>query len=64
VHGHSGANLLDRRTTSQRDGDLYWTVTEGVGGTEMPSYDQALTEEERWDLVNYLRSLEDSSANS
>jgi copper transport protein len=58
-HG-SGTNLIDERTQSQRDGDLYWSITNGKGGTDMPAFDLALTEQERWDLVNYLRALAES----
>jgi mono/diheme cytochrome c family protein len=58
-HEHAGTSLTDRRTQGQTDGDLYWSISYGVGGTEMPAYDAALTEQERWDLVNYLRELND-----
>lgn len=57
-HTHAGSNLRDDRTQEQRDGDLFWTITHGVGGTEMPAYDTALTEHERWELVTYLRALD------
>ena len=59
AHGHgSRADLTDRRTRSQRDGDLFHTIGAGVPGSEMPAYDAALSEAERWDLVNYLRELQ------
>jgi mono/diheme cytochrome c family protein len=61
-HTHAGSNLLDPRTQNQRDGDLYWAITNGVAGTEMPAYDAALTDQERWELVAYLRSLDDAPA--
>lgn len=56
-HEHAGTSLTDRRTQAQHDGDLYWSISNGVAGTEMPAFDAALTEPERWDLVNYLREL-------
>lgn len=37
--------------------DIYRTVSTGVDGTPMPSFADALTPEERWDLAAYLRSL-------
>jgi mono/diheme cytochrome c family protein len=37
--------------------EIYRTLTVGIGGTPMPSYDQALTEEERWAIAYYVRSL-------
>ncbi|MDE3124388.1 MAG: c-type cytochrome [Bacteroidota bacterium] len=39
----------------ETDGALYWKMTEGH--TPMPSYKQALTDTQRWMLVNYIRSL-------
>jgi mono/diheme cytochrome c family protein len=57
-HGHGAANLTDKRTRSQRDGDLYWAITHGVAGSAMPAYDLALGDGERWDVVNYLRQLQ------
>lgn len=39
------------------DGELYWFISKGVPGTEMPAFETALTEEERWAVVRYLRSL-------
>jgi mono/diheme cytochrome c family protein len=59
AHRHgSAADLTDWPSRSQRDGDLYHAISYGVPGTAMPAYDEALTEQERWDLVNYLRSLQ------
>jgi putative copper export protein len=58
-HGHgAAADLTDNRTRSQRDGDLYWAITHGVAGSAMPAYDLALSDDERWDLVKYLRQLQ------
>ncbi len=39
------------------DRDLYRTITTGLNGTPMISYAAATTEEERWQLVDFLRSL-------
>jgi mono/diheme cytochrome c family protein len=63
LHG-SGTNLVDGRTQGQRDGDLYWSITNGIAGTDMPAFDRALSDQERWDLVNYLRMLATSAAAS
>lgn len=47
--------------TSQMLGDdyLFWRVTTGGHDfqTAMPSWEQALTEQERWDVINYVRAL-------
>jgi mono/diheme cytochrome c family protein len=37
------------------DGEIFWKITTGKGG--MPSYRQDLTEKERWDLANYVKSF-------
>lgn len=39
----------------QSDGELFWKLTEGR--KPMPSYAQTLTEEQRWHVVNFLRTL-------
>jgi cytochrome c oxidase cbb3-type subunit 2 len=38
--------------------DIYRTFTTGLDGTPMPSYAEALTDEQRWDLANYVYSLQ------
>lgn len=40
---------------SRTDGGLFKTLTEGMN--EMPSFEEAYTEEERWHIVNYVRTL-------
>lgn len=37
--------------------DGYWQSYMSVGGAVMPSYGEALTAEERWHVVNFLRTL-------
>lgn len=37
--------------------DIYMRFSTGISGTPMPSYEKTLTEEERWSLANYIRSL-------
>lgn len=39
----------------ETDGSLYWKITEGR--TNMPTYKQILTDNQRWELVNYIRTL-------
>ena len=34
---------------------LYFRITNGMVTTAMPSFAGSLTENDRWDLVNYLR---------
>lgn len=39
------------------DRDLYLRFTTGMSGTPMPSYQDQLTDEQRWQLVQYVQSL-------
>jgi mono/diheme cytochrome c family protein len=39
----------------QTDGELFWKISEGR--SSMPSFDQQLAEKERWQVVNYMRTL-------
>ncbi len=50
------SNFTDRHMMKEMtDGEIFWKMTTGKG--PMPSFQKELTEKERWDLVNYLRSL-------
>ena len=39
---------------SMTDGELYWTITKG-GESIMPGYADALSSDDRWDLINYIK---------
>ena len=43
------------RAGVQSDGALFWKITTGRG--PMQSYEQVTTEEQRWQLIHYLRTL-------
>jgi mono/diheme cytochrome c family protein len=61
----SGATGLRKRPSNftteafhaQTDGALFFKTTEGR--KPMPAYRKTLTEEERWHVVNYLRTLKE-----
>jgi mono/diheme cytochrome c family protein len=38
--------------------DIYRTFTTGMNGTPMPSFAESLTDEQRWQLVDYIVSLD------
>jgi mono/diheme cytochrome c family protein len=40
---------------AQSDGVLFWKISEGK--KPMPAYKTKLSEEERWHIINYVRSL-------
>lgn len=47
---HSGSLVQ-----SQTDGALFWELSEGHN--PMPGYKTGLTENQRWSLINYIRTL-------
>ena len=50
------ANLTSPVVHSKSDGSIFLTITNGVEG-KMPPLNENLIVSERWDLVNYLRTL-------
>jgi putative copper export protein/mono/diheme cytochrome c family protein len=51
------ADLRAPHTLHHTAGDLYWWISEGIAAAGMPGFSGRLTEDERWDLVNYVRAL-------
>ncbi|SFK37015.1 putative copper resistance protein D [Nitrosomonas aestuarii] len=71
-HGHQGKGngikartlstivpdmLTEPHTVEHTPGDFYHWITFGMKNTDMPGYADKLSEEERWDLVNYVYAL-------
>jgi len=50
------ADLRAPHTMHHTAGDLYWWISEGIPAAGMPGFAR-LNEEERWDLVNFIRAL-------
>ena len=48
-------DLPSSKVQSQTDGELFWKITEGR--KPMPSAKLILTDEQRWQVVNYVRVL-------
>jgi mono/diheme cytochrome c family protein len=48
-------NLVAGRAAADFDGSVYLVIQQGFG--EMPSIAENLTVRERWDVINYVRSL-------
>ncbi len=44
------------RMTAMTDGELFWKISKGINGI-MPAGEKRMTEEERWHVVNYIRTL-------
>jgi high-affinity iron transporter len=45
------------RTGGRSDAELYAAISDGVSGTSMRGYASALSDDERWQLVAFVRSL-------
>jgi len=54
------ANLTSPVVQSKSDGSIFLTITNGVAG-KMPPLNENLTVSERWDVVNFIRTLAASS---
>ncbi|MBL8075146.1 MAG: cytochrome c [Nitrospira sp.] len=54
-----GAPDLSDPTVSKKHSDAqwFWRISEKKAGTTMPSYKDKLTEEQRWHVIAYLRTL-------
>lgn len=54
-----GAPDLSDPAVSKKHSDTYWfwRISEKKAGTTMPSYKDKLTEEQRWQVIAYLRTL-------
>jgi len=49
--------LTESHTTDHTAGDFYHWITYGMINTDMPGYADMLSDEDRWDLVNYIHAL-------
>ncbi len=51
------ADLTNKeRQTAMTDGEMFWKISKGITGI-MPAGEKRMTEEERWHVVNYVRTL-------
>jgi len=51
------ADLSDKaRMSTRTDGELFWKISKGINGI-MPAGEKRMTEEERWNVVNYVHTL-------
>jgi mono/diheme cytochrome c family protein len=49
------AKLSDPQVARESDGSLFWKIT--TGKKPMPAYGKRISETDRWNLVNYVRTL-------
>ncbi len=51
------ADFYSVKVQSQTDGEIFWKITNGKGA--MIKWEPILSDEERWQLVNFVRSLKE-----
>jgi putative copper resistance protein D len=51
------ADLRAPHTNDHTAGDLFWWVSHGIPRGQMPGFAATLSEEQRWDVINYVRFL-------
>ncbi len=52
------ANLTSYKVQKQVDGEIYWKITNGRGA--MVKWEGILSKTDRWNLVNYIRTIKAS----
>lgn len=53
---------LAARLAARREGDLLWSMENGVAGTAMPAFRGRIGDEPLWDILNFLRAQENADA--
>ncbi|HYB70177.1 MAG TPA: c-type cytochrome, partial [Candidatus Bathyarchaeia archaeon] len=51
------ADLTAPHTAQHTAGDMFWWLTHGIPTGGMPPFGAVLSEEDRWDLINFIRTL-------
>ncbi|HVQ73919.1 MAG TPA: CopD family protein [Candidatus Binatia bacterium] len=51
------ADLTAPHTSQHTAGDIFWWLTHGIPRSGMPGFGDAMSVEDRWDIVNFLRAL-------
>ncbi len=51
------ANLTEPHVQWHTHGDLYWWLTQGIPRSGMPGFRDHLSDDERWQLLNFLTAL-------
>ena len=49
-----GSPNLKKRIKTHNDGDFFWKIKQGRG--DMPSFSEALSDENIWEVINYIRT--------
>jgi putative copper export protein/mono/diheme cytochrome c family protein/peroxiredoxin len=57
TRAESAGDLNTKRVLDHTAGDLFWWISRGVRGSPMRGFEHSLSVEQRWDLVNLLRTF-------
>jgi mono/diheme cytochrome c family protein len=49
-------DLSEATIASQTDGSMFWKIT--TGRKPMPSFENLISDDDRWNVINYVRTLE------
>lgn len=52
-------DLSSDKVARETDGELFWKIT--AGKDPMESYEKSLSEQQRWEMVNFIRTLASKS---
>ena len=59
IVGARGSVMAFKAVAAQTDGELFWKISEGH--RPMPAFKKKLSEQERWQLVDYIRTFSQSA---
>lgn len=51
------ANLTEPHTALHTAGDMHWWLSQGIPESGMPGMGAVLSEDDRWDLINFMRAF-------
>ena len=51
------ASFRDEPFRSMKDDEFFWHVSEGIQGSVMPPWREALSETQRWQVIGYIRAM-------
>jgi mono/diheme cytochrome c family protein len=49
-------NISDPAIAAQTDGSIFWKLT--TGRKPMPTFENLISEDDRWNVINYVRTLQ------
>lgn len=63
LKGGPAANLVEH-VPLHSDADLYAYISGGIDGTDMPSFGDVLSTKDIWNVINYIKTLEEKESNN